>query len=918
MNEHTQEDGFKAVLSVNGAKQHVHCRDGGRRLSEVLRDDLKLTGTKVGCNSGDCGACTVLMDGAQVCSCLVAVAQAEGKSLLTVEGIEKDPRLSGLQDLFVNSGAAQCGFCTPGMLMAGAEIVLDPTVRSRDKILDRLGGVLCRCTGYIKIVEALEMYLGLRAPVSVDKPPRGRAVGARVAKVDGAARVSGRAVFGADVLMEGALRLKAIRSPHAHARFQIQDLAQLYIENPGIHRVFTVTDVPGSNVYGTVARFRDQPVFADGRVRYLGEPIAAIVGEKDAIAAFDTASFPVEWEPLLPLTGTANALADFAPRLHADRRGNLLMQVNQIKGDVQAEAGVVSVAGSFITSFVEHAYIEPEAGVARRVGDRLEMSVSTQAPYLNRDEIAWILGIPAEKVRIIPTAIGGGFGGKIDMAVQPLIAVAAWHMARPVACAYTRSESMRATTKRHPAAINATLTCDDRGRLRTYSMNADFNTGPYSSCGPIVANRVPIHAMGPYRFDAVRCITRAIHTTDAVAGAFRGFGVPQAAVVHEALMDQLADKMNIDRLEFRLLNALRDGDKTSTGQTLENSVGLTECLSTLKPIWDAQRREAETFNQHSSRMKRGVGLGCMWYGIGNTCQPNPSRMRIGLDRKARITLFSGAVDIGQGVSTILTQICADALGVRTDAVHLVVADTDNTLDAGKSSASRHAYISGNAVKLAAAHLLSEIRRQVQAQGDAEVRFDGHDVTVLDVGEVKKLELSSKSVDQNGMVICGIGSFDPPTTELDEDYRGIPYMTYAFGTQMALVEVDTALATVNVKKIWAAHDVGRALNPTQIEGQIHGGIAQGLGLALMEEYLPGKTDNLHDYLIPTAGDMPEIQIFIIEAAEPTGPYGAKGVGEPALIPTAPAILNAVEFATGARPTHLPLTPSRLSELLRTHE
>lgn len=503
------------------------------------------------------------------------------------------------------------------------------------------------------------------------------------------------------------------------------------------------------------------------------------------------------------------------------------------------------------------------------------------------------------------------------MSLQPLIAVAAWHMTQPVACVYSRAESMRATTKRHPAAINATLTCDDRGRLRTYSMNADFNTGPYSSCGPIVASRVPIHAMGPYRFDAVRCVTRTIHTTDAVAGAFRGFGVPQAAVVHEALMDRLADKMGIDRLQFRLLNAMRAGDRTSTGQKLEDSVGLMDCLSTLKPIWDAQRKDAETFNRHNSRMKRGVGLGCMWYGIGNTCQPNPSSMRIGLDREARITLFSGAVDIGQGVSTILTQICADALSVRTDAVHLVVGDTDKTLDAGKSSASRHAFISGNAVKLAASHLLGEIRRQVQAQGDAEVHFEGHNVTVLDAGGVKKLRLSSMSADEDGMVIYGIGRFDPPTTDLDEDYQGIPYATYAFGTQMALVEVDTELATVNVKKIWAAHDVGRALNPTQIEGQIHGGIAQGLGLALMEEYLPGKTDNLHDYLIPTVGDMPEIEVFIIEAAEPTGPYGAKGVGEPAMIPTAPAILNAVEFATGVRPTHLPLTPSRLSELLRTH-
>lgn len=905
---------WKPVLLVNGNNYELSSLSGSRRLVDVLRDDLGLTGTKVGCNAGDCGACTVLMGEEQVCSCLVPLAQAVHKPVMTVEGIANDRRLEGLQEAFVEAGAAQCGICTPGMLMAAADIVLDPEVRTREAILDRLGGVLCRCTGYIKIVEAIEGYLGMRSRVGAEHAAVGHSVGTRLRKVDGIARANGSAKFGADVRMEGALHFKAIRSPYPHAKFIFGDLEAYVATRPGIVRVFTAADVPGNNQFGIFARLRDQPVFSDGYVRYMGEAIAGVVGEREAIDALVESDFPVVWETLPALSGMAAALSSDAPALHPSRPGNQLMEVNQISGDVDKSRGINTATISFVTSFVEHAYIEPESGVARRVGDRLEIAVSTQAPYMNRDEIAWVLGIAPERVRVLPSAVGGGFGGKIDMSLQPMIAVAAWHLDRPVAGVYSRSESMRCTTKRHPSSITATLSCDEQGRLATYEMRGDFNTGPYSSCGPIIASRVPIHAMGPYKFDAVRCITRAIHTTDAIGGAFRGFGVPQAAVVHEALMDQLAVRLGIDRLEFRLRNALRAGDATSTGQKLEHSVGMHECLQKLKPVWDEQKEQVQAFNSANEHVKRGVGVGCMWYGIGNTSQPNPSKMRIGVDSEGRVTLFSGAVDIGQGVSTIMTQVCADSLGVDPMAIRLVVGDTDRTFDAGKSSASRQAFISGNAVKLAAQQLLQRIRAQAQAADDAQVLFGAAGLSLKTAAGEKALNLAGLAADAEGMVLWGVGEYNPPTTDLDADYQGVPYATYAFGAQMALVEVDKRLCKVSVKKIWAAHDVGRAINPTQVEGQIHGGIAQGIGLALMEEYLPGKTDNLHDYLIPTVGDMPEVDVFIIESAEPLGPYGAKGVGEPALIPTAPAILNAVDFACGVRPTQLPLTPSRLAEML----
>lgn len=902
-----------AMLTINGKAQRV-VADPLQRLSDILRRDLGLTGTKVGCNAGDCGACTVLIDGRQVCSCLVSFAQAAGRAVTTVEGLEADARMRDLQDSFLAAGASQCGICTPGMLMAAAELALEGGTPSRRDILDRMGGVLCRCTGYIKIVEAVERYIeGVSSKVE-ERPARGASVGARLPKVDGWPRVSGRAKFGADVATGEALHLRVVRSPHAHARFEIGNCSQLLERFPGICEVLTARSVPGNNVFSVFARLRDQPVFADGYVRYLGEAVAAIVGEREAVEQFPVAELPIEWEVLPSLAGTAPALDKDAVRLHANRPGNVLTEGRQVTGDTVGGAGTVAVEGRFETAFVEHAYIEPEAGMARRVGDRVELFVSTQAPYMNRSEVAWVLGIDPSQVRIVPTAVGGGFGGKIDMSLQPIIAVAAWCTGKTVTCTYSRRESMLVTTKRHPASIAARMTCDEAGQLATYEFHADFNTGPYASCGPIVADRVPIHAMGPYRVPAVRCTTRAVHTNDAIGGAFRGFGVPQAAIAHEALMDGLADRVGMDRLHFRVQNALVAGDRTATGQKLEHSVGMRACLERLAPVWHEELARAAAFNASGDRVKRGVGIGCMWYGIGNTSQPNPSSMRIGVDVNGRITLFSGAVDIGQGASTIMVQICADALCVEPSAIALVSGDTDRTLDAGKSSASRQAFVSGNAVMLAAKDLKKALCRHAGVPDDAGVAFDEQGVSVTRCGRRAPVDLAGLPCDSEGMVVSGVGTFDPPTTDLDEQGQGSPYATYAFGAQMALVEVDMLLCSVKVMKVWAAHDVGRALNPTQVEGQIQGGIAQGVGLALMEEYLPGRTDNLHDYLIPTFGDMPDVEIFLIEDEERLGPYGAKGIGEPALIPTAPAILGAIEHATGKRPTRVPVTPTRLWEIL----
>ncbi|MBS0562281.1 MAG: molybdopterin-dependent oxidoreductase, partial [Proteobacteria bacterium] len=544
-------------FTVNGRPVRV-AADPGAPLAQVLRGTLGLTGTKIGCDAGDCGACTVLVDGQQACACLVPVAQVEGGAVRTVEGLAQDGLPDALQQAFLRHGAVQCGICTPGMLMAATELLTANPRPTEEEALDALGGVLCRCTGYRSIVAAvMDAAQGVRR----DDAPVGNAhaVGARLLRRDGVARVSGATRYGADALPdEPALSLRAIRSPHAHARFTLGDTDALPARHPGLVRVLTARDVPGRNLFGIYPVGKDQPVLAEGYVRYRGEPVCALVGDPAAIAAITEADLGLVWHPLEPV-GFDAALAGQAAQLHAHAEANVLCRGRVARGDAEAglRAGAARAEIRTETGFVEHAYIEPEAGYARRVGDRIEVVACTQAPYMDRDEVAGILGIAPEQVRIVPTATGGGFGGKLDLSIQGMIATAAWVLNRPVRMVYSRPESMASSTKRHPSRVHAEAAADADGRLTGFCFHGDFNTGAYASWGPTVANRVPVHATGPYCVPAALCTSAAIHTTEPPSGAFRGFGVPQAAIAGEALMDMLADALGIDRLEFRHRNALR-------------------------------------------------------------------------------------------------------------------------------------------------------------------------------------------------------------------------------------------------------------------------------------------------------------------------------------------------------------------------
>ncbi|MEC9012164.1 MAG: molybdopterin cofactor-binding domain-containing protein [SAR324 cluster bacterium] len=891
-----------------------------RRFSDVLREDLGLTGTKVGCDAGDCGACTILVDGEQRYACLTAVGQLEGHNARTVEGLAKNGDLTALQQAFLDEGAAQCGICTPGMLMA-AQSLLDRTPNPTEpQVLDALSGVLCRCTGYTKIVEAV-LKAGQTSSESV--PETGSAVGSRMVKVDGKQKVTGDEIYSADYAPEDSLWLRAIRSPHPRAKFTLAQPEKVLKKYPGIIKIITADDVTGNNGFGIYPHIKDQPVLAKDHVRFRGEAVVALIGERENVESASEEDLGLTWEPLEAIRGCDAALSGKLEPVQSEIVDNILAEGFLKKNDAEkAFTESFAVAeGVWTTSAVEHGYLEPEAGYARKIGQRLEIFVCTQSPYMDQTEVAQFLGIEPRQVRIIPSAVGGGFGGKLDISVQPLVALAAWILGRPVRSIYTRPESMVSTTKRHPVQMSARAGCSKDGKLTAYEYHGNFNTGAYASWGPTVADRVPVHCSGPYFVPNVLSQSRALLTNESPSGAFRGFGTPQAAIANDALLDVLAEKIGMDALEFRIKNALRKGDRTATNQLLENSVGQVECLESLKSRWVKWRKQAEDFNQNNKNVKRGVGCGSAWYGCGNTSLSNPSTIRVGINGEGKLTLYNGAMDIGQGTNTIMVQICADALGLPASQFEYVMGDTDLTADAGKTSASRQAFVSGKATQLAGEHLRGQIIQLAEASENATLYLEQNGsvgsgkLIVEDESGEHVIVLADILPQTNGDVLTGEGTFDPPTTTLDENGQGSPYATYGFGAHIAEVEVDTLLGTTKVLRLAAAHDVGKTINPTQVEGQIQGGIAQGLGMALMEEYVQCVSENLHDYLMPTVGDMPEIEIILIEDPEPLGPYGAKGIGEHALIPTAPAILAGIKHATGVSIRHVPATPDRVFTALQ---
>lgn len=733
-------------------------------------------------------------------------------------------------------------------------------------------------------------------------------VGIEIPRVDALEKVLGSARYGADQTLEHALHLKVVRSKKPHAKIKSIRIDEA-VRVPGVEKVFTAKDIPGKNLIGIITK--DQPVLASDRVRYVGDPVALVTARSSEAAEEAACKVIVEYEDLPFVSSPEEAFKPYAPSIH--EKGNLLLEFQVIRGDVQAgfkEADFITEQ-TYTTTWVEHAYLEPDAGIAYLDDEgRITVVCPTQNVHYDQKDVASTLALPLEKVRVIQSATGGGFGGRLDITVHCFLALAVYHLKNPVKIVYSREEVFQGTSKRHPLKIHYKSGVKKDGTLTAVEVDILGDSGAYASYGVAVCVRSAVHATGPYFVPSVKVRSQMVYTNNPWSGAMRGFGVPQMAFAHESQMDLLAQSLKMDPVELRLKNALRVGAETATGQTLSASVGISKTLEIIRE-W----RDKEIFYKEDPKrpyIKKGLGIGSMWYGIGNTGVANPSTAQMEIHPNGDVRLLTGTADIGQGSDTAFLQIASEALGVNFNEICLIRADTSMTTDAGATSASRQTYISGNAILQAIKNLKQEVLKAATLiWGFPEKDLFIEDGVVRSKSNVS-VSISIKEVARRRRkLLRGEGIFDPETTKLDpKTGQGIPYATYAFATHLAEVEVDMETGRVNVNRVVACHDVGKAIHPKNVKGQITGGIAMGLGFALMEEFVPEETLSFVNYLIPTSRDVPEMIPILVEDEEPTGPFGAKGVGEPALIPAAPAILNAIADAIGQRIYHLPANLERV--------
>jgi len=942
-------------LTVNGrtvakpAKPH-------QRLLDYLRDELDLTGTKEGCGAGECGTCSVFVDGKLVKSCLMPAARADGTEIETVEGLAGRGPLTALQQAFHKTGASQCGYCIPGMVMAATAALRDNPNANIEEIKERLGGNICRCTGYSKIFEAVEIardVINGQAPATAlegDGAARAH-IGESVRRIDAPSKVSGRLRYAGDMVMPGMAHMKVLRSPRAHARIVSIDTSAADAV-AGVACVITADDVPGEDGFGVFVH--DQPVMARGKVRYVGEAVAAVAADDPLIAQAALNRIKVEYEDLPAVFDPEEAMASGAPVLHDEAPDNVVKHIPIRKGDIEAgfaEADLI-VEQSYTTQAVEHAYLEPEAGLAYVDHDDVVTVVSpSQNITHHRHMLAKIIDKPINKVRFIMSPVGGGFGGKEDMIYQGMLALAAMKCGRPVRLVFTREESIVSTAKRHPAQISYKMGLKADGRITATEFRMISDGGAYGLSTEGVMRKAAILSCGPYDIANVKIDTYGIYTNNTPSGAFRTFGAMQAQFATESHLDLCAEKLGLDPFEIRRVNMMREAGTTHTRQTL-GSVSLGRVMDEAEKAagWEAgaptmrgpergdlgrtgnrapctlgaRIRPAATAHASRSGKVRGRGLAASWYGIARTATIDRAGAWAELDDGGTAKVVTGVTEIGEGILTLLAQVAADELGIAPEDVTLGDNDTARSPEAAHAGATRQTYMIGNSVALACRDARARLDKEIAEHWDIEpskLRAFNGEIWAEGTNLKMSMEEAVHICKARGVVPVGSGSFTAHGTGLNpEDGSGAPWQAYVYGCQVAEVEVDTVTGEVQVLGIWAAHDVGRAINPRGVEGQIEGGIVQGLGQALMEDY---KLENGHTsthgfakYILPTALDVPEITSIIVEDPDPLSPLGAKGIGEPALVPTAPAIMNAIHDAIGVRITELPATPEKILAALRT--
>jgi CO/xanthine dehydrogenase Mo-binding subunit len=763
-------------------------------------------------------------------------------------------------------------------------------------------------------------------------PSMGLAVaGQSVARTDARQKVMGTLKFGADYAQEKFLHGKILRSPHPHALIKSINTEKAK-SMPGVMAVLTAEDVPGRNGFGAI--IPDQPVICSDKVRFVGDGVALVAAETEQIAQQALERIEVEYEILPAIFDPRDAIKEDAPKIHD--KGNLLSYNKLRKGDVSkgfAEADTI-LKRTYQVPFLDHAYLEPDMCMAIPQPDgTMLVEGPMQAPFTTRRNVNAVLGVPINKVRVRQVPMGGGFGGKEDSPIDlgARAAVLAWHTGKPVRLALEREEVMLQTCKRHPMIMEIRIGAKKDGTLLAFEGVIYDEQGAYASLGPIIppAGGSHIHAMimmaGPYEIPNVKVDAYLCYTNNPYGGAMRGFGAPQVHIAHEQLIDELAEELGMNPIDIRRKNGLKQGSATATGQVLDQSVGLIDTLDACAKAfnWDEKYRQTGYIDKARSK-RRGVGIGMGWYRTSIGINADGCGANVHVHEDGSVLLFSGITEMGQGSFTVLPQICAEELGVRLEDIRYVVPDTDIVPESGPTVGSRSTTLMGNAIILAARQVKESILAAASEMLDVPAdRLVAKDRLIYDtensVNSVTFKDAALKCM-QTGRRLIGQGWWTPPKPSLDpETGQGNPYFVYTFSTHMAEVIVDVETGEVDITDFVAAFDIGRAINPRLIEGQIEGGVAMGLGYALMENvvvdqgYIQNKS--LRNYLIPTSLDVPDTRSIILEVENKYGPYGAKGIGEMPNIPATPAVLNAIANACGGRVRSLPADPEGVFRAIR---
>jgi len=879
------------TFSVNGEiKRFIVDQD--YRLLDLLRKDLRLTGAKQSCDrKGQCGACTVIVNGKAVRSCLTRVASLEGAELLTIEGLGTPENPHLIQEAFSLAGAIQCGYCTPGMIMAAKALLDQNPSPSVLEIKHALRRNLCRCTGYQKIVDAVilagRFLRGETTPEAIRPKKEEGWIGPSIPRPSAMLKACGRAEFTADIRLTGALELAVVRSPHPNARVVRIDTTRAQTL-PGVAGVMTAADIRGSNRITVLVD--DMPLLCETHCPVLGAPVAVVAAQTRQQALNALEAVEVEYEILPAMRTPAEAMMEGASQVH-EGRPNICFSHPQIRGDAEtALARSAAVAEAvFSTPMVHQAPIEPEAGLAYLEGEGEDAKLVVIGRGINihhhikvlQDAIGW------KNIRYEEAYSGGQFGIKLDITAEGIAAAAALHFKRPVRYICSLTESMQTTTKRHPYEVRTRLGADASGRLTGLDMDFTVENGAYTSFGNIIILKSLQMLSNSYYIPHVRAMGRLVYTNNAWGGAARGAGVPQTNYALESAMDLLARKLGIDPLEFRLMNSLQPGQPMSTGQVVEEWP-FPGCLETLRPRYERALSDAAAFRD--DRLKRGVGIAGGSFGLGKSGPGDTSTVVVELNPDDGLTIYASVADPGEGNDSMLTQIAGHLTGVPMEKIRLVTRDTDQTPDSGAASGSRQTYMSGNAL----VNGLEKLKAAMENSGSRTCR------ELVDAGQPTRY---------TGVKVQDTEMLDPVNGQ------GIPYESRVHGVQMAEVAVDTQTGEIRLLKMTAVVDAGIVINRNNVEGQMQGGMDMGAGLALREEYVHGVTTDWITFPFPTMKTAFDMEIILRETPRKKGPLGAVGVGEFVLLPTPAAIMNALEHATGARITRLPATPERVLQALR---